>query len=153
MGDKIFTLAIAVFGLVFLIIGRDYSSAKQLYVSSASFPTFISALLIICAIGLFIRQVVESRKAKETDEASKIGNITGKGALVIVAMFIFSFSLSYLGFFIAGTLITILFAYMLQTGKRKVYDTFIYPIIVLLVVIFFFKQLKIYLPSSSLFGL
>lgn len=146
VGNKLFTIGIGVFGLVFLLNGLSYSDKQNQYVSSATFPTFIAILLIICTLILLAKQFYNKSKSEDKPEG-----ITYRGLIIIGLMIVFYFVLPVIGFFIAGTLITMAFAYMLQTGKVRKFDTFIYPFIVTIVLIFFFNSLKIYLPTGFFF--
>ena len=148
MGNKLFTLAICAFGIVFLIVGRSYSETEYLYVTSASFPTFVALVLILCTVILFVKQIYDDKKSEQSTNEKRV---TPYGLIVIGVLIVFYVILSWIGFLLAGALITMFFAFMLQGEKKKVFDTIIYPIIVVVVIVFFFKQLQIYLPSGAFF--
>lgn len=150
MGSKIFTIGLAVFGLIFFITAQGYSEAQHQYVSSATFPSFVAALLVICTLILLVKQILIDKNNKDKEKQKEEG-VTYRGLIIIVLMIIFYFVLPWAGFFIAGSLITMVFAYMLQTERIKKFDTFIYPFIVSAVIILFFNTLKIYLPSGFFF--
>ncbi|AOM83544.1 hypothetical protein BBEV_2186 [Salisediminibacterium beveridgei] len=147
MGEKIFSAAILLFGVIFLVEGLNYQDAQHLYATSATFPVFVSILLIISSTILLIKQFYVEYKLQ-----NKIPNkITVKTMVTIAAIILFYLVLPYLGFLIAGTLLTIVFALMIQVNEKKVFDTFVFPIIIVTIIFFFFSILGIYLPAGVLF--
>lgn len=141
--DKIISLFLIFFGVFVLFLSRSLPAAPMKGTPGpAYFPVILSALLILCGLGLLLRSSFERKGARVVYEPHSAARLLGTILLAIVT----PASLAYLGFVLTCLVVSLIFF----LGLRVKWPTALVTSVILTAGIYlvFYYGLSVQLPRG-----
>lgn len=152
MGKIAMGLTFFLMGFIFFINSLAYTEEKNMGISSATFPRFISVLMIIYSFILIFSEVRIFFKSNTQINIKQLRfPLKVRGVLAVIATIIFYLSFEWLGYIISGIFLMIIYSILLQKEKLKIFDTFIFPIATIVSIYFIFRYINVFLPTGEIF--
>ena len=144
MTNIIINIIYIILGILIFIGTREFPSYEYSCMNSASFPRVIALLMILFSVIQLLRD--NFYKQKKRNDTVDGNPPTLYLLLVLGIMVVYVLLIKLIGFLIPTALILIVFSIILQKGKLRIIDTFIVPVItiILISVMFYFLNVPLF---------
>lgn len=148
MGELIVPVLMLFMGGAFLFESGRLKIKEGYALTSASYPRLLAIILILCAVVLIIRFFLKY-KYFITEEKTK--GLDLRIFAVFAILLLFYLLLEPLGYLICGVLLMSGLSLLLQKGKRHMFDSILFPVVLTVGLFIVFQFMNVYLPAGILF--
>jgi nitric oxide reductase large subunit len=149
MGELIVPILMLLIGAVFAGESVFLKPQPEYPLESASYPRFLSGLLIALAVVILIRFIF---KRRDYIEAERQRVFDPRVFLVLGLLVLFFFGVQLIGYVASAFLFVAVLSLFYQRGRPRVLDTLVLPAGLSIGLYYAFRFMGIYLPTGKLFA-